>query len=157
LSQNLRMPVDQLPHYITQEKFKAGESERRNRRCKNKKLQVLEHYNVTMNDLEEYRRNKPLVETIKSQQNKLEKAKRQIDYLEKELSNERFKNFEFEYSRLIPEYQLKQANKILDRPIEPGELREIADEIYHKPGEYADIIALIRKHRHSSLNTDKIG
>jgi hypothetical protein len=46
-----------------------------------------------MNDLEEYRRNEPLVETIKSQQNKLEKAKRHIDYLEKELSNEQFKNF----------------------------------------------------------------
>ena len=75
--------------------------------------------------------------------------------MKKELSNEQFKNFEFEYSRLIPEYQLKQANKILDRPIESGELREIADDIYQKPGEYADIIALIRKHRHSSLNMDK--
>ena len=31
------MPVDQLPHSITQEKFKAGESERRNTRYKNKK------------------------------------------------------------------------------------------------------------------------
>ncbi len=37
--------------------------------------QELQHYNVTINDLEEYIRNKPLVETIKSQQNKLEKEK----------------------------------------------------------------------------------
>jgi hypothetical protein len=36
----------------------------------------------------EYIRNKPLVETIKSQQNKLEKAERQIQYLKKELCNE---------------------------------------------------------------------
>jgi hypothetical protein len=45
-----------------------------------------------MNDLDEYRRNKPLVETIKSQQNKLEKAKAQIQYLKKELCNEQNKN-----------------------------------------------------------------
>lgn len=61
--------------------------------AKLKEHQVLQHYNVNMSDLEEYRRNIPLVETIKSQQNKLEKAKRQIDYLEKELSNEQFKDF----------------------------------------------------------------
>ena len=66
--------------------------------AKLKQLQVLQRYNVTMNDLEEYRRNKPLVETIKSQQNKLEKAERQIHYLKKKLSNEQFKNAGFEYS-----------------------------------------------------------
>jgi hypothetical protein len=41
--------------------------------AKLKEHQVLQHYNVTMNDFEEYRRNEPLVETIKSQQNKLER------------------------------------------------------------------------------------
>ena len=80
------------------------------------------------------------------------KGKRRIDYLEKELSNEQFKNFGFEYSELVSEYPLKQANKILDRPIEPSELREIADDIYHKPSEYADIVGAIREHRRSSLN-----
>ena len=48
-----------------------------------KQDQVLQHYNVTMDVLEEYIRNKPTVETIKSQQNKLEKAERQIQYLKK--------------------------------------------------------------------------
>jgi hypothetical protein len=42
----------------------------------------------------------------------------------------------------------------MDRPIEPSELREIADDIYQKPGEYADIISEIRERRHS-LNMDK--
>jgi hypothetical protein len=126
--------------------------------AKLKEHQVLQHYNVTMNDLEKYRRNKPLVETIKSQQNKLEKAERQIQYLKKELSNEQLKNFEFKYSRLISEYELKEANKLLGRPIEPSELREIADEIYHNPSQYADIISEIRKRRRSSSsNMDKIG
>jgi len=102
-------------------------------------------------------RNKPLVETIKSQQNKLEKTEIHIDNLEKELLREQMKNFTFEYSQLISEYELNDANKILGRPIELSELREIADEIYHNPSKYTDIISEIRERRRSSLNMDKIG
>jgi hypothetical protein len=121
-----------------------------------KEDQVLQHYNVTMNVLEKYRRNEPLVETIKSQQNKLEKAERHIDDLKKELRNEQNMNFRIKYSLLISENELNEANKILDRRIEPSELREIADEIYHNPSKYTDIIREIRERRRSSsLNIDK--
>jgi hypothetical protein len=103
-----------------------------------------------MNDLDEYRRNKPLVETVKSQQNKIEKAKGQINYLKEELCNEQLKNFEFKCSRLVSEYELTEANNLLDRRIEPSELREIADEIYHNPSKYTDIISEIRERRRPS-------
>jgi hypothetical protein len=103
-----------------------------------------------MNDLDEYRRNKPLVETVKSQQNKIEKAKGQINYLKEELCNEQLKNFEFKCSRLVSEDELNEANKLLDRRIEPSELREIADEIYHNPSKYTDIISEIRERRRPS-------
>jgi transcriptional regulator with XRE-family HTH domain len=156
LSQKLGIPVEQLPHYITQGKLELEKVKEKTEDAKVKLRQVLEHYNVTMDDLEEYRRNEPLVETIKSQQNKLEKAKRHINNLEKELSNERLKNFRFEYSLLISEYELNEANKLLGRPIEPSELGEIADEIYHNPSKYTDIISEIRERRRSSsLNMDK--
>jgi sugar-specific transcriptional regulator TrmB len=156
LSQKLGMPVDQLLNHITQEELELEKLRGEIEGIKMKKLQVLQGYNVTMNDLEEYRRNEPLVETIKSQQNKLEKAERHIDNLEKELCNEQNKNFEFKYSRLISEYELNEANKLLGRPIKPSELREIADEIYHNPSKYTDIISEIReRRRHSSLNMDK--
>jgi hypothetical protein len=148
----------QLPNHIIHQQLELEKVRGEIEDAKLKEHQVLQHYNVTMNDLEKYRRNKPLVETIKSQQNKLEKAERQIQYLKKELSNEQLKNFEFKYSRLISEYELKEANKLLGRPIEPSELREIADEIYHNPSQYADIISEIRKRRRSSSsNMDKIG
>ena len=76
--------------------------------------------------------------------------------MEKELSNERLKNFRFDYSLLISEYELNEANKLLGRPIEPSELGEIADEIYHNPSKYTDIISEIRERRRSSsLNMDK--
>jgi len=156
LSDNLEMPLDELPNHIIQQQLELEKVEKETEDAKFKQTQVLQHYNVTMADLEEYRRNNRLVETIKSQQNKLEKAERQIHYLKKELSNEQFKNTGFEYSRLISEYELNEANKLLDRHIEPSELREIADEIYHNPSKYTDIISEIRECRRiSSFNMNK--
>jgi hypothetical protein len=157
LSDNLEMPLDQLPNHIMQQQLELEQVRGEIKDAKLKQHQVLQHYNVTMNDLDEYRRNKPLVKTIKSQQNKLEKAERHIQYLKKELSNEQLKNFRFEYSLLISENELNEANRLLDRPIEPTELREIADDIYYNPSRYTDIINEIRERRrhHSSLNKDK--
>ena len=61
------------------------------------------------------------------------------------------------YSRLISENELNKANELLDRRIEPSELREIADDIYHNPSEYTDIISEIHERRRhsSSLNMDE--
>jgi hypothetical protein len=150
LLDKIGMPLDQLPNHIMQEQLELEQVRGEMEDVKLKEDQVLQHYNVTMNDLDEYRRNKPLVETIKSQQDKLEKAEKQIQYLKKELCNEQDKNFEFKYSRLVSEYELNEANKLLDRRIEPSELREIADEIYHNPSKYTDIISEIRERRSPS-------
>jgi transcriptional regulator with XRE-family HTH domain len=156
LSDNLEMALDELTNHIIQQQLELEKVEKETEDAKVKQLQVLQHYNVTMDVLDEYRRNKPLVETIELQQNKLEKAKRQIDYLIKELCNEQNKNFRIKYSRLVSENELNETNNLLDRRIEPTELREIADEIYHNPSKYTDIISEIReRHRRSSLNMDK--
>jgi hypothetical protein len=151
LSENLGMPLDQLSNYIMQQQLELEQVREETKDVKLKEHQVLQHYNVTMNDLEKYRRNKPLVETIKLQQNKLEKAEIRIDTLEKELLNEQMKNFRFEYSRYISEYEINEANKLLGRHIEPSELREIADDIYHNPSKYTDIITEIRERHRSSF------
>jgi hypothetical protein len=72
------MPLDELPNHIIQQELELEKVERETKDAKVKQLQVLQHYKVNINDLDEYRRNKPLVETIKSQQNKLEKADGQL-------------------------------------------------------------------------------
>src|SRR5215212_1197041 len=151
LSNNLEMPLDELTKNIIQQELELEKVEKETEDAKLKQHQVLQHYNVTMDVLEEYIRNKPTVETIKSYQNKLEKAERQIQYLKKELCTEQNKNFEFKYSRYISEYEINEANKILDRRIEPTELREIADDICHNPSKYTDIISEIRERRRPSL------
>ena len=101
LTDNLEMPLDELPNHIIRQELELEKVEKETEDAKLKQHQVLQHYNVTMDVLEEYIRNKPLVETIKSQQNKLDKAEKEIQYLKKELCNEQNKNFEFKYSRYI--------------------------------------------------------
>jgi hypothetical protein len=65
LSRNLRILVDQLSHYITQEKLKLEKVKGQIEDVEIKLFQVLQYYNVTMDDLEEYKRNKPLIDYIK--------------------------------------------------------------------------------------------
>ena len=67
LSENIGMPVDQLPNYITQQELVKLREETED--AKLKQLQVLRSYNVTMDDLEEYKRDKILIDHNK----KLEK------------------------------------------------------------------------------------
>jgi transcriptional regulator with XRE-family HTH domain len=64
LLDNLGMPLDQLPNHIMQQELELEQVRGETEDAKIKEHQVLQHYNVTMNVLERYRRNEPLVETI---------------------------------------------------------------------------------------------
>ena len=69
LSDNLKMPLDQLPNYITQQELELEQVKGETEDAKTKQRQVLQHYNLTMDELQEFRRDKPLIDHIK----KLEK------------------------------------------------------------------------------------
>jgi hypothetical protein len=60
----------------------------------------LQHYNVNINDLEECRRNEPLIDRIKQLENQREK-KRENHYLIKKLNAEQIEN-----ARLIQEWRM---------------------------------------------------
>jgi transcriptional regulator with XRE-family HTH domain len=78
LSDRLEMPLDQLPNHIIQEELELEQVRGKIKAAKLKEHQVLQHYNVNMNDLEEYRRNKPLIDRIKQLEYQLEKKKEKI-------------------------------------------------------------------------------
>ena len=75
LSKNLGIPVEHLPDYIEQKKSELEKVKGETEDAEIKQLQVLQHYNVTMDDLEEYKRNIPLIDYIKQLKNQLEKEK----------------------------------------------------------------------------------
>jgi hypothetical protein len=66
-----------------------------------KLLQVLQHYNVTMNNLEKYIKNKSLIDPVKQLENQIEKIKRERDYYAQQLRNEQIEN-----SKLIQQWRM---------------------------------------------------
>jgi predicted nucleotidyltransferase len=108
LSDNLEMPLDQLPNHIMQQQLELEQVKGETEDAKLKQFQALQRYNVTMDVLEEYRRNKPLSDRIKQLENQLEKKEREkVDLIEK-LSAEQMEN-----ARLMQEWKLSlQQNEI---------------------------------------------
>src|ERR671915_699504 len=74
LSENLEMPVDQLPNHIIRQQLELEKVEKETEDAKLKQHQVLQHYNVTMDELQEFIRDKPSIDHIKKLEKKLEKA-----------------------------------------------------------------------------------
>jgi L-fucose isomerase-like protein len=101
LSTNLGMPVEQLPHYIVQKKLELEKVESKTEDAEIKLLQVLQHYNVTMNNLEKYIKNKSLIDPVKQLENQIEKIKRERDYYAQQLRNEQLEN-----SKLIQQWRM---------------------------------------------------
>jgi hypothetical protein len=86
LSDRLEMPLDQLPNYITQQELELVKLRDETEGAKTKQRQVLQHYNVTMNELQEFRRDKPLIDHIKKLEKKLEEVGEK-NYLAEELAS----------------------------------------------------------------------
>jgi hypothetical protein len=61
----------------------------------------LQDYNVTMDDLEEYRRNKPLIDRIKKLEKELEEGKQEKAYLIQRVRDEQMEN-----AKLIQQWKL---------------------------------------------------
>ncbi len=87
LSDNLEMPLDQLPSYIIRQQLELQKVEKETEDAKVKQRQVLQHYDVTMDELQEFRRDKPLIDHIKKLEKKLEEAEEEKNYLTEELAS----------------------------------------------------------------------
>jgi transcriptional regulator with XRE-family HTH domain len=85
LSENLEMPLDELPNYIIKEQLELQKLEKQTEDAKTKLDQVLQHYDVTMDILEEYKRDKPLIDRIKQLEKKLEEVVEDNNHLAEEL------------------------------------------------------------------------
>ena len=58
------MRINQLPNYITQQELELEKVRGETEETELKQLQVLQHSNKTINDLEEYRRNRLLIDAV---------------------------------------------------------------------------------------------
>ncbi len=117
LSENLGMPVDQLPNYIIRQQLELQKVEEETEDAKLKQRQVLQNYDVTMDILEKYKRDKPLIDHNKKLEKKLEEAVEENNYLAEELAS---KEFEIE--------NLKSEIKILESRPSSSQYESISSE-----------------------------
>ena len=90
-------------------------------------------------DLEEYRKNKPL---LAAKDVELERAMKRMKHLELEL-------FEKEYEWSVSEHEIERLNQGLEMSIDVNELGKLAEDLFHHPSKYADIIRTM--HQRSKL------
>jgi hypothetical protein len=145
LSANLAIPVEQLPLYIARGNTQLEELSQEIEDVKIKLNWVMGNYDVTMNDLEEFRKNRPQLETLKSKEIELRNVRKRMNYFERELSVEQAKREFAEYEWSVSEYEMELINNELDRPIEVTELSELSMDLYHRPSKYADVIRSMRQ------------
>jgi hypothetical protein len=136
------VPVEELSESIKSSKELLDDT---NLTIKNRFLmlkQVNENYNVKITDLEEYRRNRPLIGTLSclkaelfANNLELEKAKKRILDLEAEL----FKR-QYEWTASNSEFEL--VNTELKPAVESAELYNLAKGLFHHPSKYSNSLVL---------------
>jgi transcriptional regulator with XRE-family HTH domain len=151
VSEILGVPLEKLPGHIKQLENNLHMLTKQIEEKKLEKQNAFEDYGVTINLLEEFKRNKPLFETCREQKLELDKVKQEIESCKKELENEKlWKSKEEQQRWSIPETELDKANRVLGingsngsnlvQRLNPGNLKDIVMELYHHPSKYLKAI-----------------
>jgi chromosome segregation ATPase len=143
----LDFSLDDLPVYIVQKKTHLESLDKEISETQEKIRQIIDEYNTTKNDLEEYRRNRPLRESVNRLTNTLIDKENEIFLLEKDLVSCKAELDLEKNSRLVRETEFDEANKKLPIgcPLEMEELVKITEEILYNPSRNVDIIKFMRK------------
>jgi chromosome segregation ATPase len=144
---SLDFTLDDLAVYIVQKKIQLEALDKKISERQGQIRQIIDEYDTTKNDLEEYRRNRPLRESVNKLRNTVYDKESEILLLEKDLRMCKLELHLEKNSRAVSETELDEANKKLpiDRPLEVEELVKITDEIFYNPSRNVDIIRLMRK------------
>ena len=144
---NVDFSLNDLPVYIVEKKIHLESLDKEIYERQEQIRQIIDEYNITRNDLEEYRRNRPLRESVKKLTHIVKDKESEISVLERDLNWCRAEQFLKKNSRAVLETEFDEANKKLpiDRPLEMEELVKITDEIFYNPSRNVDIIRYMRK------------
>jgi DNA-binding transcriptional MerR regulator len=154
LSNNLGIPVDEIPEYMAQEHERLNKIRQEIINLQRAKMQALQDHNVTINTLQEYERNKPIADNLAATKKELEKVEKEMHSYKRGIERERFwKRKEEENRWLISVAELDKANKELGcstdsslvRKIEPGYLKNMVMDVYCHPSKYVDVIRQMMK------------
>jgi hypothetical protein len=145
----LEIPVENLSSYV-EEKRAGLHFLKKLKVIKGKIHQSADKYQITLNDLQDYRTERPLdKKTIKFLQKELEKKNKIIDWLIKMQREEFLKRMRMEqWLSIFGDDELEKANRELDsrgkQELQPYELTRLVSPLMHFPSKRVDIIVEIR-------------
>lgn len=147
IAKSLDVSIYNIPTYIKKLTKELDELEKEVTIKQKQIKQKTEEYNTTIEDLKEYRLNKPLVDKINRLESKLFEKEIENEKLKGELLESQARVLTLPNSKSILESEFIDANKRLpeNNPLDMGELSKITDEIYYYPGRNIDIIKIMRE------------
>jgi hypothetical protein len=150
ISDNLGIPVDDMPEYMTQEEERLKEIRQDITDLQMAKIKVLQDHNVTINALREYERNKPLADNLVATNKELEQVKKERHSYKIDLEHERlWKRKEEENRWLIPVAELDKANSEIgvstNSHLDAGNLKNMVMDVYYHPSKYVRAISQMMK------------
>ena len=148
LSAGLKVPVEELPEYISQQNKKADEINEEIERLKTTEMEAFWNHAVSKEKLEEYEKKRPELEKLEATQKELAETKIKIDHFEQQLIACEREIHRLNYEHSIPIDQLMLVNKRLDKPLERQEFSDMSKELHHHLAKYPDVIAIIRERIH---------
>jgi DNA-binding transcriptional MerR regulator len=148
-SEMVGIPIENLSAFVDKKREELQSHNETLKMFRDKIDQVLEEYVITMNDLEDYRKKRPLhQETIRSLQEGLGIANGSIDLLWKEGWDWMMKCTRLEYELSISTAEAIELNREMEsrgqKELRPEELTRLVLDMLHHPTNYIDIIIKIR-------------
>jgi hypothetical protein len=141
--------VEDLSSHIEQQKRTLERLDSHIKDAKTNLSAVLQNNDVTLRDLENYKNDKPVMDTVVEIQEELANVAKERDWLREQLTEKRNQRITQEFEWLVPEHELDETNKILvnhesSAPIRYDELYRLVNNLFHQPSRYVDIIKSLR-------------
>lgn len=151
----LGTPLIRLPFYITELKDRIDVLRNEIDQTEAKKQDALMDYNLTLELLQEYNANKPLILQIRKLKQQLAGKEEEIREVKDELEKERFRNeFNEQFTWRVSGKELNDASIGLGlSPIDnfdkkpsltAGHLKKLVMDVYYHPSKYLEVIKQIR-------------
>lgn len=141
--------MEDLPSHIEQQKEILEKLNSQIKDAKTNLSAVLQNNEVTPRDLENYKNDKPVIDTLVETQEEMADMSKGLDALREQLTEERNQRITKEHEWLVPEHELDEANKILvgqesSAPIRYNELYRLTNNLFRQPSKYVDVIKYLR-------------
>jgi hypothetical protein len=150
-SDEVGMPVEDLPNHIAQQKSYLEGLYSEIKDVQNNLSVILRDNDVTLRDLEDYKENKPIIDTLVEVQLERAQMAAEMDQLREQVVKERNEKITQKYEWMLPEHELKEANNQLinqsSRPIRYDELYRLANDFFRQPSKYVDVIETLRERK----------